>query len=197
MSSFFKRLGRDTKGGSPAKQSPPPPPAGTRRSGAPGGDSSSTNGPSASGSASPTANVAAMPTSGTDPETCLEVFRSHWLQAVTLMNKVNMAPTGGATSARSRGAQEEIEAVRQHIDHLMMLLVEEAGEGSDQHGQVQLALLFCQLLPDRAIGSLRGQHPQSSPLRCNFPLHVLSSFLHSCMSHVAAQDLCVKLAQVD
>lgn len=119
MSSFFKSLRRDGKGGSPARQTSP---------------GKSGSGESAGRSASPRANVAATPTSGTDPETCLEVFKSHWLQAVTLMNKVNMAPAGAGS--RSRTGNEEIEAVRQHIDHLMLLLVEEAGEGSEQHGQV-------------------------------------------------------------
>ena len=119
MSNFFKsRFGRGSKGGSPARQT----------------SGKSASGESANGPSSPKANVAAMPTSGTDPETCLEVFKSHWLQAVTLMNKVNMAPASGGS--RNRAGQEEIEAVRQHIDHLMMLLVEEAGEGSDHHGQV-------------------------------------------------------------
>ena len=120
MSSFFKnRFGRDGKGASPARQASP---------------GKSATGESKNGPSSPKANVAATPTSGTDPETCLEVFKSHWLQAVTLMNKVNMAPASGAS--RSRTGQEEVEAVRQHIDHLMLLLVEEAGEGSDHHGQV-------------------------------------------------------------
>ena len=118
MNSFFKRLGRDGKEASVRQ-----PPHGKSSS------NESTYGPS-----SPKAILAAMPASGTDPETYLEVFKSHWIQAVTLMNKVNTAPAG--SGSRSHAGQEETEAVRQHIDHVMLLLVEEAGQGSDQHGQV-------------------------------------------------------------
>ncbi len=117
--SFLKKFGKgDGKSASSAQSSPPR-----------GGAAAGRKAPVASGGAVPKATIPQRPRSGTDPETCLEVFKSHWLQAVTLMNKVNMAPAG-------RTGGEEIEAVRQHIDHLMWLLVEEAGQGADNHGQV-------------------------------------------------------------
>jgi len=72
------------------------------------------------------AMVGARPRSGTDPDTCLEVFRSHWLQAITIMNKTNGAPA----SIRRGGLAEEVSAVRQHIDQMAMLLLEEEGAGT-------------------------------------------------------------------
>lgn len=77
----------------------------------------------------PQGSVMSRPRSGTDPDTCLEVFKSHWLQAVTIMNKTNMASAG----VKRNTLTEEVNAVSQHLDQMMMLLVEE--EGSDGNGQ--------------------------------------------------------------
>ena len=56
-----------------------------------------------------------------DPETCLEVFKSHWLQAVTVMNRTNMSSAG----ARRTGLLEDIEAVCRYIEQMINLLIEE------------------------------------------------------------------------
>ena len=82
------------------------------------------------------AKMVARPRSGTDPDTCLEVFRSHWLQAVTIMNKTNSATPG----LKRNGQQEEVDTVTHHIDQMMLLLVEEQGEGSGQGPILQFLL---------------------------------------------------------
>ena len=81
------------------------------------------------GAPASTGSVVGRPRSGTDPDTCLEVFKSHWLQAVTIMNKTNMSSAG----VKRISLTEEVNAISQHLDQMMMLLVEE--EGSDGNGQ--------------------------------------------------------------
>lgn len=82
------------------------------------------------------AKMVARPRSGTDPDTCLEVFKSHWLQAVTIMNKTNMAPG----SSKRNSQQEDVDAVSQHCDQMMLLLLEEQGDKSGQGPILQFLL---------------------------------------------------------
>ena len=87
------------------------------------------------------AKMVARPRSGTDPDTCLEVFRSHWLQAVTTMNKVNAAtPSAKRSGNGSGGLQEDVDTVMQHVDQMMLLLVEEQGDSSGQGPILQFML---------------------------------------------------------
>ena len=122
--SWFKRPGMlkgELRVGSPARQSP------ARQS--PARPTANQNVPRPVDPPQPA--MVGRPRSGTDPETCLEVFRSHWLQAVTIMNKTNGAPA----SARRSGLAEEVSAVRQHVDQMALLLLEEEGAGADGAGQ--------------------------------------------------------------
>ena len=48
------------------------------------------------------------PRSGTDPQTCMEVYKSHWSQASVIINRNN---TGQNPSPVKRGPHEEVEAV--------------------------------------------------------------------------------------
>ncbi len=79
----------------------------------------------------PVTSMVQRPRSGTDPDTCQEVFKSHWLQAVTIMNKAN----GASLSTKRSGLQDEVDTVCQHFDQMMSLMVEEEGEGHSGHGQ--------------------------------------------------------------
>ena len=64
-------------------------------------------------------------------EARLDVFKSHWLQAVTVMNKANGASSVAATRVLSHGARratnvvDEAEVVLRYVDQMTVLLVEE------------------------------------------------------------------------
>ena len=70
----------------------------------------------------------ARPRSNTDPETCLVVFKSHWAQATSIISK----SANGNSPAVRRSVNEEIEAVLQYADQMVLLMIEEE---EDQGGQ--------------------------------------------------------------
>lgn len=76
------------------------------------------------------------PRSNTDPQTCLEVFRSHWLQAYALMCKV---PSIGQPPVR-RSLNEEIDAVLHYTDQMVLLMVEEEDDNGQQGPILQYLL---------------------------------------------------------
>ena len=58
----------------------------------------------------------------TDPETCLEVFRNHWEQALKIISS-KMEPSDG------KSTPDEVDAVSSNFEQMVTLLAEEEGEG--------------------------------------------------------------------
>ena len=73
--------------------------------------------------------------SGTDPETCHEVFKSHWGQACAIINK-----TGGQSPPVRRTINEEIEAVIHYADQMVLLMIEEEEDNGGQGPILQYLL---------------------------------------------------------
>ncbi|CAC5380908.1 Protein FAM160A1,FTS and Hook-interacting protein,UPF0518 protein CPIJ015043,FTS and Hook-interacting protein homolog [Mytilus coruscus] len=66
------------------------------------------------------------PRSETDPQTCLEVFKNHWSQAVGIINK-------GQIQDKGQQAIDEVDTVFQNFEQMLTLLENE--EGLDDNGQ--------------------------------------------------------------
>ncbi|ELT88159.1 hypothetical protein CAPTEDRAFT_183880 [Capitella teleta] len=62
------------------------------------------------------------PRSNTDPDTCLEVYKSHWMRALCIINGQN-SPARNSSAARQQA--EELEAVMRYVDQMNILLIEE------------------------------------------------------------------------
>jgi len=59
----------------------------------------------------------------TDPETCLEVFKTHWCQAKAVMSRSNTLSSSSPYGRRI--AHEDTEAVLRYVDQMALLLIEE------------------------------------------------------------------------
>ena len=70
------------------------------------------------------------PRSGTDPETCLEVFKSHWTQVCSLMQGVTEIQQTGNIIQRS--LLEAVSTIIRYIDQMSLLLVEEESSNGAQ-----------------------------------------------------------------
>ena len=81
---------------------------------------------------------ALRPRAGTDPETCLEVFQSHWNQAWLLINKLGNSVR---TPTTKRTASEEAEAITRYVDQMLMLLMEEQDQDGGQGPILQYVLM--------------------------------------------------------
>ena len=82
----------------------------------------------------------ARPRSGTDPETCLEVFKTHWNQACGIINKRTTGNTSSMLNIR-RSAQEEVEAVMHYVDQMALLLASEEEQDGGQGPILQYLLM--------------------------------------------------------
>ena len=89
------------------------------------------------GSTTGTTVVGARPRSGTDPETCLEVFKSHWAQMMAVMNGLNNNVSAGGVT---RSPQESVNTVVRYLDQMVLLLVEEEGDNGAQGPILQFML---------------------------------------------------------
>ena len=74
-----------------------------------------------------------------DPQACLEVFESHWQQAVTIMLKNSSVSSTATLKGRSPQA-DEVSAVTHYIDQMMLLLVDEPSEAQAQGPILQFLL---------------------------------------------------------
>ena len=141
--SLFKRLGSKTdmrSTPSPPTQRPRQPLGGAVNDGGKKGSPSSygsvkNNNQSAGvGQNMRGAKLVARPRSSTDPETCCEVFKSHWQQIKAIMSK--------SSGPKSRGniIQDDIDAVIHYIGQMMTLLIEERTEDESQGPILQYML---------------------------------------------------------
>ena len=69
-------------------------------------------------------DVTSRSRSGTDPNTCLEVFKSHWIQVRSLMQGVTEVQHTGSVIHRS--LLEAVSTIIRYLDQMSLLLVEEA-----------------------------------------------------------------------
>jgi hypothetical protein len=73
-----------------------------------------------------------------DPETCLEVFKSHWKQTMAVIDK--MAVTNAMSGNKARATSDDVEAVIHYMDQMMLLLVEEGSDNGQQGPILQYML---------------------------------------------------------
>ncbi|CAH1776560.1 unnamed protein product [Owenia fusiformis] len=75
------------------------------------------------------------PRSETDPETCLEVFKSHWHQAIVIIRDINNSPNPAKSKAPAQGVKsDDVDAVINYIDQMVLLLIREAKEEDGSQG---------------------------------------------------------------
>lgn len=90
--------------------------------------------------------VVNRPRTNTDPQTCFEVFKSHWSQAWVIISKVsNTSNTVGQSHssnnvATNRSPQQEVDTVLRYVDQMMLLLVEEEDQDGAQGPILQYML---------------------------------------------------------
>ena len=141
---------------------------------------SSTPRGSVSSSSLPPASPVTRPRSGTDPDTCLEVFTSHWHQALAIIGiRGANNSMGGNSGGMKRGMLEDMEAVMRYVDQMVLLLVEEeaATPGGGQ-GPILEYLLTEDILGRLLAWSTVPHHavPPNNDLHQRLKLHHLKMY---------------------
>ena len=121
-------------------------------------------------------------------EARLDVFKSHWLQTVTVMNKAN-----GASSVNSRrmlvppgrhssSVADEAEVVLRYVDQMMVLLVEEPAAQDGSQG-----LILDYVLSEDVLMKLLTWSTHTGKHSDNIWLHQLK--MYECLAGQANQQL--------
>ena len=76
--------------------------------------------------------VEGRPRSGTDPDTCLQVFKSHWTQVCSVMTGVVNGHLAPSAASVQRSALEAANTVIRYVDQMALLLVEEESDSGAQ-----------------------------------------------------------------
>lgn len=85
----------------------------------------------------PTSSPVSRPRSNTDPETCLEVFKSHWSHVKSIVN-------GQHSPAKPNNVKQQLEdaeAVMRYLDQMNLLLVEESSNDGSQGPILEFLLM--------------------------------------------------------
>ena len=69
--------------------------------------------------------IESRPRSGTDPATCLQVFKSHWAQVLSVMTGVTNNSLAPSAASVQRSAVEAANVVIRYADQMALLLIEE------------------------------------------------------------------------
>ncbi|XP_064636306.1 FHF complex subunit HOOK-interacting protein 1B-like isoform X2 [Lineus longissimus] len=73
-----------------------------------------------------------------DPDTCLEVFKSHWKQTTAVIDKIGV--TNASSGNKVRTTIDDVEAVIHYMDQMMLLLIEEGSDNGQQGPILQYML---------------------------------------------------------